>query len=292
MYGGYGSYGGLGTTIGMSPFDQEMVKEQQYMLNASQYNLANAQATREYQAANLYNQQAMNQMYARYAAMRGAATTGARAGGSEGDSASASTYQTRYNLNSGNTTPYPLYNGNHNRRINRTRLPRERVLADDGKVLWPSITPTDPELDPLREAVDTAFRDVAADREKHKRTNITIRDAVHARSKLVAFAAPAVEKLSEEKSGDLADFQVFLGSLDYALRNMANASLPSGTTHTEPDNAPATGGDVLKDTIKKDSSSKDDRPAPAVRTAPPDAPKSAGDILKETIKEDKAKGKP
>lgn len=300
-FSGFGGFGGLGTTIGMSLYDQEAIKEQQYMINANQANLANAQAMQAYQAANLYRQQAMNQAYSRYAA----ATSGSGSGnGSGGDSGSS--YQTRYNINNGNTVPYPIFTGSRNRRINRARLPREQVLTEDGKVLWPDNTPSDKELDPLREAVDTAFRDVAADREKHKRGNITIRDAVHARGKLVSFAAPAVEKLSEERSNDVADFQVFLGSLDFALRSMANAAPPTSATsqRTTPENTPESGGDVLKGTIKDDSrSTGEDRPTtedrptdegravPSTRTSPPNDAKSAGDVLRDTIKSDPDKGK-
>ena len=284
--GGYGNnYGGFGSTIGVTNFDVAALQQQQYMLSASQSNLANAQAMQAYQAANLYNQQAMNQMYSRYAAMRGGA--GGAGGGNGSGSSPGSSYQTRYNMTNGNTVPYPVYTGNRNKRINRTRLAREQVLTDDGKILWPKVTPTDKELDPLREAVDTAFHDVAADRQKNKRGHVTIRDAVHARGKLMAFAVPAVEKLSEEKSDDLAEFQVFLGSLDFALRGLANASPVASSATTNPDNTPESGGNVLKDSIQSDDASA--RPAPAARTTPENTPKSGGDVLKETLKEDKKK---
>ena len=58
-YGGYGGYGGFGS-MGMSLYDQAMVKEQSYMNNAARFNLQNAQAEQAYQAANLIQQRAVN----------------------------------------------------------------------------------------------------------------------------------------------------------------------------------------------------------------------------------------
>ena len=71
-YGGYPGWGGWGWGpgwgyyyggpfggVGYSLYDVEMLKQQQYLLNASYYNVVNAQAAQAYQAANFYRQQAI-----------------------------------------------------------------------------------------------------------------------------------------------------------------------------------------------------------------------------------------
>jgi len=322
-YGGnnyLGTYGGLGLTIGMSPYDQEAVKENEYALMASQRNLQNARAMQAYQSANLMQQKAMAAAMANREQM-----TGNGAG-----------YEPRYNVATASTRPYPRQlaaRGRNRARGTPDLLPREKVLDTDGRILWPTSLPRDPDLGSMRQGVDTAFHDVVDDFRKRNRGSV--RETVNARDKLYAFGNLAEQKLQEEKrDADIPEFQVFLASLDRALVSMANAAPKAATARTTPDNAPKSAGSVLLDSVEKDSpASKEARPnpkevrpvpagtpaaaprsadqppppptpdgaktpapgeakPPTAGTARPDsAPKSAGDVLKDSIGKD-GDGKP
>jgi hypothetical protein len=60
QYGYVGSFAGYGAGMGMYPADQELLKAQIYALNASQFQLNQTQAEREYWAAMLIREQAIS----------------------------------------------------------------------------------------------------------------------------------------------------------------------------------------------------------------------------------------
>ena len=313
-YGGfnyYGTYGGIGLNIGMSPYDQEAIKEYEYAQMASQYNLQNARAAQAWQSANLTQQQAIS----------AALTNRERVYGAAG-------YEPRYNIATATTRPYPRQLAARGRARGRGTpdlLPREKVLDADGRIQWPADLPRDPDLGSMRQGVDTAFHDVVDDFRKRHRASV--RDTVGARDKLYAFGNLVERKLQDdEREAEIPEFQVFLASLDRALVSMASAAPTGMADRTRPDTAPKSAGSVLLDSVEKDRpASKDARPAPAPADAPrnpdqppprpapdgakapapggdarppaagstrPDAaPKSAGDVLKDSV-QDKGESKP
>jgi len=242
-YIGYGAGGGA---YGESPYSLAIGRAEQDALNESRFNMMNAQAAMAYQAANLYQQEAMNEAVDKYR--------------------QAKVLQPRYQVETGTTR--------FDRRHPTIQLiPREKLLDADGRVQWPASTPSGQNLSDARNKVDEAIMRVA--QEARERGHASVRSIVAARNALSQFASLALERLRSESPADAAGFQVFLQSLDHVLYTMAEspaaaAARTTGGTGLNPDNAPKTAGEVLKETIRKD-----DTTAPRVNgDRPKDAPKS------------------
>jgi hypothetical protein len=242
---GYGAYG-------ESPYSLEIGREQEYALNESRFNMMNAQAAMAYQAANLYQQQAMGEAENRYR--------------------QAKTLQPRYQIATGATR----FDRRHHASLQL--IPRDKLLDSEGKVQWPVTTPSGQNLSESRQAVDDAIQKAALEARDHGRASV--RSVVAARDALADFSGSALERLRSDSPTDAAIFQVFLQSLDHTLYTMAEggaAAAHTGTTgggtSLSPDNARKTGGDVLKESIRKDDTSP---------------PKVNGDTPKEVRRDDAA----
>lgn len=231
-YIGYGAgYGAFGE----SPYTLEIGREQQYALNESRFNMMNAEAAMAYQAANLYQQRAVGEAESRYR--------------------QAKTLQPRYQIATGATR----FDRRHHGALQL--IPREKLLDSNGRVQWPGSTPSGQRLSELRQAVDDAIQKVAQEAKDHGRASV--RSVVAARNALAEFSGSALERLRSDSPTDAASFQAFLQSLDHTLYTMAEGGAASphtagtagGGTSLTPDNARKTGGDVLKESIKKDDAS-------------------------------------
>lgn len=226
----FGSGYGLGS-YGESPYSLALARAQESALLASRYNLTNAQTVLAYQAANLYRQQAVgvaaqiyreNKLYRPY---YGVATGRARIARRHGAVAV---------------------------------IPRERLFDAEGHVQWPASTPSGAQLDTARQEADSAIQKVFEEQKQNGRASV--RSVVAAREKLAAFGGSALEQLRTSSPADAAGLEVFLYSLDRALTAMANtvAAPNPGRVNLTPENAPRTGGQVLKNEIEKNR--KDETP--------------------------------
>jgi hypothetical protein len=245
-YIGYGAGYGV---YGESPYSLAIGRAEQEAMNESRFNMMNAQAAMAYQAANLYQQEAINEAADRYR--------------------QAKVLQPRYQVETGTTR--------FDRRHPTIQLiPREKLLDADGRVQWPASTPSGPNLSEARNAVDDAIVKVV--QEVKERGHASVRNVVAARDALSNFARLALERLRSESPADAAGFQVFLQSLDHVLYTTAEnpataAARTTGGTGLTPDNAPKTAGEVLKEAIRKDETTapraNGDRPKDAPK---PDTP--------------------
>jgi len=255
-YYGYGDP--FGYTIGLSPYDQAMYKYQKYKLNASRYNLNNARATAAYSAANFYNDLA--------------AATAA------GSYKTSTGIKPSYSITTGNSRLTPAMRHQMAVQARAQMIPKDKLIDSSGRVLWPSSAPMSPSyLAKARADVDSSVAKAAADHSKTGRA--TVRDVVDAQDKLRSYGTQALDHLKSDNPAEATGLASFLASLDYALTTMGDGARPVGGDHTRPDNAPKTGGDVLKESLTPSRS----QPAS-------DAPKSGGEILKDSTKPDRSNG--
>ena len=218
----------------MTPYDQDLYKSQVYDLNASRYNLQNAQAAQAYAAANFYSTMANETAYRNYKQ-----STGMRPFYPIGDRPTS------------NAADRP-------RPDRRPRIPLDQLVGSDGRVNWPNTAPTEPaDLSKKRDEVDHSVKD--ADKEYRKNGRATVADVVAARNRLNDYGHRALDSIREKQPASVRDLAHFLNSLDFALLSMGEAPRPVGSIDLRPDDAPKTAGDVLKDSIK-DEKSKDQKP--------------------------------
>ena len=230
----YGLGGGIGA-YGASPYSLAASQNRSAALAANRNKLLNAEAVKDYQAANLYRQEAANEAAKRY---RTAYPISPRYGlGSEDDQA--------------RQAPQP--------EPRNSLMPPDQVVDRDGNIRWPASTPTGEQLNERRQAVDDAVRTLA--QESHGRKHPSIRSVVQARDALDGFAQPALDRLRSDKSDDAQGMEDFLNSLDHALvlagtdaRPTTNA--PPAHGDIRPDDAPKSGGDVLRESIKDGAESQ------------------------------------
>jgi hypothetical protein len=149
-------------------------------------------------------------------------------------------------------------------------LAREKVIGDDGRILWPKGTPRgDAELDDQREAAEKAVAAVA--REHRVDGQATVADTIDAERKVSAFGRAALAKLRASNAPNVAEFEHFLRSLDHNVQGLADVA-PAANTNTD-----------------ADAKGKAKTPPPAGNTRPANTPKNAGDVLRDTVKD---QGKP
>lgn len=157
----------------------------------------------------------------------------------------------------------------------------EPLISQTGQILWPAETPTGPELDPRREAAETAIR--SALRDYHQRGRASVRRVIAARDALESFARPALERLRDQNQNtdDLASFGRFVQRLDYGLRSLAEAEPGRQANAARPNPAPAS---------EPPQAAPSEAQRPALPTDEP--PKSGGDVLKNSILRDRESGPP
>jgi hypothetical protein len=243
-YGGWG-WGGLGYGVGVSPADYVAYKYQNTALNDARFNLANAQVAEAYQAANLYNQQALATLLHNYRM--------------------TAPYEPRYEASGAKKSYDPAAAYQPNIRY----LTRDRLIRGDGVILWPPITPTGPTFDSEKQDAERSIR--GAVQEYRRAGRVSVKALNEARAKLEAFGRDALSKLKADDAKDVPGFEVFVRSLDRALVSMADLPKSAVSGDIKPDSTPKSAGDVIKDEIK-DQSKSAEKNAPRNRPSE-DAPK-------------------
>jgi len=260
----------FGYTIGLSPYDQEMYKYQKYALNASRYNLNNARASAAYSAANFYNDLA-----AATASQYYKTTTGIKP---------------YYSLATGRSNLTPAMRHQMGVQARAEMIPRDKLIDENGRVLWPRSAPASPsDLAKARSETDAAVGTVAGEFSKDGRASV--HDVVNAQEKLRDYGTKALDHLKSDNPAEANGLATFLTSLDYALTTMGNATRPVGPDRTTPDNAPKSGGSVLKDSLKDDKAKAKEDDTTRQPSKPDAAPTSGGDVLRDSVKADRA-GRP
>ncbi|HWE38774.1 MAG TPA: hypothetical protein VG406_19655 [Isosphaeraceae bacterium] len=240
-YMGYGyGYGfGPGYGYGLGPFNGGYGYGYGAM-SATNVDLANARAAQAYGSAALTEQQAVGTMLNNYRMLQ-----------------AMSPFQTY--INTATAMPTRAHYQRQRQAPARAPMPREKVIGDDGKVLWPKGTPRDADLDAQREAAEKAVAVVA--RQHRVDGQATVADTIDAERKVSTFGRAALAKLRESNAPNVADFEHFLRSLDHNVQGLADAApapaangngrpTPPPTGDTRPANNPKTAGDVLRDTVK------------------------------------------
>jgi hypothetical protein len=193
---GWGGYGGFGA-MGMSLYDQEMVKASYYMQSAAAYNVMNAQSAQSYASANLMQQQAINTAL-------------------QNQQLSSQIAQDKYNL----------YNQAKNQameqaRASAPRIPLSALIGSDGAVNWPEVAPSGGNHGDRRQAAEAAIRTAYLSFRQSGQAGVTA--VVAAKRALHEYGEPALTLLRAR--GDTrgrADLVQFLQALEAALDAMGN----------------------------------------------------------------------
>jgi len=96
----------------------------------------------------------------------------------------------------------------------RPTVPRDQLLSDDGKILWPSAAPDTP----TRHAAEDAVRTVV--REGRDAGHAAIRQVIDARNKLTAYAREALPGVKAGNAADAASLERFIVELEKTLQTM------------------------------------------------------------------------
>jgi hypothetical protein len=108
----------------------------------------------------------------------------------------------------------------HPRAPSHPKVPRDQLLGDDGKVLWPGVTPGDPAVAPARRAAEEGIRTVVQEAQKYG--HASVRHVVEAKNTLTAFERLALKELWARRANSEADrLQTFIHELDKTLETMA-----------------------------------------------------------------------
>lgn len=197
-FGGFGGgWGGGMGMMGMSLYDQQMMKESMWQQSAASFNMMNAQAVQSYSSANLMQQQAMNTAL-------------------QNQQLAQQIAQDKYNL----------YTKAKNEaiaqaRANAPKIPLNTLIATDGSVLWPEIAPSSGVHAERRAAVDASAKAVYEDFKQSGQADIG--DVVNAKKQLQAYGQPALTLLrARGDSRARGTLVTFLNGLDAALDAMGN----------------------------------------------------------------------
>jgi hypothetical protein len=188
----YMRYGPPG--VGVSPWNPIVQAQLNLGMRTARYNLYNAWSTDMYQAANLYNQQAMAQAIENQRQMQA--------------------MQPRYDVRSQAPRTVPSSD-----RQNREPLPRNQVVSPDGKVLWPGRAPNDGDLAKARSAAEAAIR--VAVKEFETAGKASVQSVVAAKELLYAYGRPALQKLAAENDAAAQNLFKFLANLEQLLDSLA-----------------------------------------------------------------------
>jgi hypothetical protein len=188
------SYGLPG--VGVSPWNPIVQAQLNLGMRTARYNMYNAWTASNYQAANLYNQQAVAQALQNQKMM--------------------ATMVPRYDVR----TQEPASTAAKPDETQGFKpLPRSQVLATDGKVLWPSGAPTTGALGKERAAAEAAIRTAAGEFRSTGRA--TIASVSEAKELLYAYGKPSLRDLNRESRPDAVTLLRFLASLELILDAMA-----------------------------------------------------------------------
>jgi hypothetical protein len=188
------SYGLPG--VGVSPWNPIVQAQLNLGLRTARYNMYNAWTASNYQAANLYNQQAVAQALQNQKMM--------------------ATMSPRYDVRT--QEPAPSSTSSEKDRGFKP-LPMSQVIAPDGKVLWPSAAPVNGELGEHRSAAEAAVREASGEFRSAGRA--TIASVSEAKERLYDYGRPALRDLNRESRPDAVTLLRFLASLELILDAMA-----------------------------------------------------------------------
>ena len=93
--------------------------------------------------------------------------------------------------------------------------PRDQLLSDDGKILWPSAAPDTP----ARHAAEEAVRAVV--REAKDVNHASIRQVIDARNKLTAYARESLSSVKARNAADAGGLETFIVELEKTLQTLA-----------------------------------------------------------------------
>ena len=181
--------------VGVSPWNPIVQAQLSLGLETARYDMYNAWTAQMYQAANLYNQQAIAQQLANERQMQQA-------------------MEPRYDVRQ--RTPRPPKTREP---ASATPLPRNQVLAPDGSVLWPGRAPADAELGKARTAAEAAIKNAVKEYAASGRA--TVQSIVEAKERLAAYGKPALKKLAETNMEAARNLLRFLASLEQAINSLA-----------------------------------------------------------------------
>jgi hypothetical protein len=188
------SYGLPG--VGVSPWSPIVQAQLNLGMRTARYNMYNAWTASNYQAANLYNQQAVAQALQNQKMM--------------------ATMEPRYDVRTQEPAPSVANTGENQ---GFKPLPKSQVFSPDGKVLWPSTAPTSGEFGKERAAADAAI--LATVQEFASTRRATIASVSEAKERLYAYGKPALRDLNRESRADAVTLLRFLASLELILDAMA-----------------------------------------------------------------------
>jgi hypothetical protein len=189
----YSRYGLPG--VGVSPWNPIVQAQLNLGMQTARNDMYNAWTANMYQAANLYNQQAIAQQIENSRQMQ---------------QAMEPRYDVRKRVPRTPKTSEPPA---------PTPLPRNEVLSPDGSVLWPGRAPADGDLAKARSATEVAIRVVVKEFEANGKA--TVQSVVEAKERLAAYGQPALKKLAGENMDAAKNLLRFLASLEAVINSLA-----------------------------------------------------------------------
>ncbi|MFO0892504.1 MAG: hypothetical protein U0790_25595 [Isosphaeraceae bacterium] len=180
--------------VGVSPWNPIVQAQLNLGMRTAQYNMYNAWSANMYQAANLYNQQAIAQAI--------------------DNQRRAQTLEPRYDVR--DRTPrmtHPEPPPPHR------SLPINEVLSPDGKVLWPGLAPAEGDLAQKRAAAEAAI--LIAVREFKANSRASVQSVAEAKELLFAYGHPAILKLGATNRPGAESLLRFFSSLEQVLNSLA-----------------------------------------------------------------------
>ncbi|APW61283.1 hypothetical protein [Paludisphaera borealis] len=190
------SYGLPG--VGVSPWNPIVQAQLNLGMRTARYNMYNAWTASNYQAANLYNQQAVAQALQNQKMM--------------------ATMAPRYDVRTQEPASTAATTDDNQ---GFKPLPKSQVFSPDGKVIWPSGAPATGELGKERDAAEAAILTVVKEFASTRRA--TIASVSEAKERLYAYGKPALRDLNRESRPDAVRLLRFMASLELLLDAMAGA---------------------------------------------------------------------
>jgi hypothetical protein len=180
--------------VGVSPFNPIVQAQLNLGMQTARYNAYNAWTANMYQAANLYNQQAIAQ--------------------SIENQRQAQLLEPRYDVR--DRTPRMSQS---DRQPAATILPSSEVISPDGKVLWPGRAPAEGELAKKRAAAEAAI--LIAVKEFKSTGKASVRSVAEGKELLYAYGLPALLELGAKNRPAAESLLKFFSSLEQALNALA-----------------------------------------------------------------------
>lgn len=197
-YGGWGYGGGFGF-MGMSLYDQQMIKQQYFMQSVARFNMENARTAQAYQSANLMQQEAIRANI-------------------ENQRLAYQTAKERYDLRSRQAADYQAS------KAAMYRVPLDQLFDPQGDVLWPDFAPSGGIHGERQQAANEAIRAVYLEARSNQ---ANVSSVVTANHLLHAYGQPALDLLRTR--GDTrarAELVDFLNRLEVAVNDMGGRHQP------------------------------------------------------------------